>query len=99
MMQQLQRSKLSAGDIIVPFAAFSALFLKFCVDCSNAAQTRPLFPAGEPHDIIGGKRCPGLHPAPVFLFLNPSNAAGRPERDQRVAGRKNHTLHGENGAL
>ena len=28
-----------------------------------------------------------------------SNAAGRPERDQRVAGRKNHTLHGENGAL
>lgn len=78
MMQQLQCSQFSAGDIVMPFTGFLSFFFKFRVDCANTAQTWPCLPVRNPFDIAGDKCCSLLNPAPVLLFFLGNTKSGCP---------------------
>ena len=67
MMEQLQRRKIAAGDIVMPFFRFYTFSLKFCLNRANTAQIFSLLPPVKSSDIRCSVRSPRFHTIPAFF--------------------------------
>ena len=66
-MEQLQRGKRAAGNIVVPFFRFYTFSLKFCLNSTNTAQILPLLPPIQPAYIRCGVCSPRFYPISAFF--------------------------------
>lgn len=86
MMEQLQRGKRAAGNIVVPFFRFYTFSLKFCLNSTNTAQILPLLPPIQPAYIRCGVCSPRFYPISAFSVVDVQSIVFSGSRLEHIPG-------------
>lgn len=85
-MEQLQRGKRAAGNIVVPFFRFYTFSLKFCLNSTNTAQILPLLPPIQPAYIRCGVCSPRFYPISAFSVVDVQSIVFSGSRLEHIPG-------------